>query len=326
MSYFLHIYTAYYLENTCIDNYLLVRYPVFVIYYTLRLSLALQGVQTNSKGVIVMLFSVCACDQPLAPQFPFPLRGNFACCAQYARELGFDGIELQIQDPRKYDGAVLREIIDRTGLGVSAVTTGLAYTFEGMSMTDSDPVVRRATVNRLKQQLDLAGQLDSNILLGIIRGRLAPGETEEVFEAKLTESMWALLEHAEKVGTGVIFEHINRYDGDIYNSTDRTMRFIESFHSRCLFYNADTYHMLTDDPDPRQAVERSIGKLELFHVSGAGRELPDDAHFDFAAVAAKLKELRYSRWVTLECKPLPTSKEATCKGLAYLKRVFGQKE
>ena len=37
---------------------------------------------------------------------------------------------------------------------------------------------------------------------------------------------------------------------------------------------------------------------------------------------AVLKEAGYSKWVSIECKPLPDSWTATQKGIQYLKEVF----
>jgi len=269
-----------------------------------------------------MKYSICACDLELNPDFPFPLRGNYEECARMAHEIGFDGIELQIQDPSFYNGNILRKQIERYNLKVSAIATGLAYTFERLSMSDDDASVRKKTVERLKRQMDLAKCLDSQILIGIIRGRMKQGETKENFEEKLTDSMWQLLEYAKEINTNIVFEHINRFDGDVFNSTDRTMQFIEKFDSPFLFYNIDTYHMYTEDTSIEAAIKRSFHKLVLFHVSDVGRSLPDNQHFNFMEAARVLRELGYQEWLTLECKPLPTSEAATKEGFKFMKKVF----
>ena len=137
-----------------------------------------------------MKFSICAVDRPLAPTFPFPLRGEtYEECAATAEKLGYDGIELQIQDPTIYDARELRASFERHGLGCSAVTTGLAYLFEGMSMVHPDEKIRLATIERLHRQLDLARELDSQILIGFLRGRKAPGQSDAEFEDILTDSV-----------------------------------------------------------------------------------------------------------------------------------------
>lgn len=271
-----------------------------------------------------MKFSICAVDRDLPVDVPFPLRGKtYDECADVAEKLGYDGIELQIQDPSKVDPKYLKAVLTDHGLKASAITTGLAYTYEGMSMTHPDVAVRRATVERLKRQLDLAKYLDSQMLVGYIRGRKQPGWTDEQFEDVLTESVAQVLAHAEKIQVPFVMEQINRNDGDVFCSTEKTMTFLEKFHSEWLVYNGDTYHMITEDPDVPKAIRRSLSKLVLFHVSDVGRSIPDDKHFNFYEAAAVLKEAGYDKWVSIEAKPLPSSFEATSMGIAYLKRVFG---
>jgi len=271
----------------------------------------------------MMKFSVCAVDQNLPSDKPFPLRGKtYTECADIAAKLGYDGIELQIQDPKEYNGAKMKRIFDDHGIHVSAVTTGLAYLYEGMSMTHPDPTIREKTVQRLKRQLDLAKELDTGILVGFLRGRQLDRSARE-YEAILSESVQKVLDYAEEIEAPFIFEQINHKDGDIYCSTDRTMEFLESFNSKWLQFNGDTYHMELDDTDIQKAIIRSLGKLTLFHVSDVGRLLPDDKHFDFQTAARTLIDSNYDKWVTIECVPLPDSLTCCKKGLEYMHRLFG---
>jgi len=271
-----------------------------------------------------MKFSVCAVDRDLPAELPFPMRGwSYEECAARAAALGFDGIELQIQDPAEYTPAGLRRILHHYNLQASAVTTGLAYTYEGLSMTHPDPAIRAKTVIRLKRQLDLAAELDSRILIGYLRGRRQPGQSDEEFEAVLTDSVSQVLAYAEEIRTPMVMEQINHRDGDVFCSTERTMTFLEKFNSDWLQYNGDTYHMADEDPDIEAAVRRSLGKLVLFHVSDVGRSQPDGRHFPFERAAAVLKAANYDHWVSIEWKPLPTSNESSLFGIRYLNNVFG---
>ena len=257
---------------------------------------------------MAMKFSVCTVDRPLEAVSPFPLRGtSYEECAIVAENLGYDGIELQIQDPAQYNPKELKATLDRHNLGCSAITTGLAYLYEGMSMTHPDKKVRMATVERLHRQLDLAKELNSQVLVGDI----------------LTDSVARTLEYAVEIQCPFVMEQINRNDGDVFCSTERTMTFLEKFNCDLLLYNGDTYHMITEDPDVPGAIRRSLGKLVLFHVSDTGRLLPDDKHFNFHEAAKVLKEANYDKWVSIEAKPWPTSYQCSRTGLNYLRRVFG---
>ena len=193
-------------------------------------------------------------------------------------------------------------------------------------MSSRDPQVRAKTVERLKRQLDFAKALDSQVLIGFLRGRREPGETDEEFEELLSDSMYKTLEYAEEIGGTVCFEQINKNDGDLYNTTAETLRFIKKFNTPRLVYNADTYHMATEETDVTEAIKASKGYLTLFHVSDPGRLLPDDRHFDFYKAAAALRAIDYEGWVSIECKPLPDGETVARRGIEYLTRVFGVKE
>lgn len=273
-----------------------------------------------------MKFSVCAVDRDLPVKVPFPLRGKtYEECAATAAKLGFDGIELQVQNPVEYNGKELRKMLDSYGIKASAVTTGLAYTYEGMSMVHPDKKIRQATVERLQRQLDLAKELDSQILIGFLRGRKAPEDSEGKYEEILTESVRQVLDYAEQIQTPMVMEQVNHIDGDVFCSTERTVTFLEKFKSPWLVYNGDTYHMEMEDGDIAQAIRRSMDKLVLFHVSDVERSFPDGKHFDFNIAAQTLKECGYHKWVSIEYRPLPDSFTACQKGIEFLKKNFGTK-
>ncbi|WP_455759844.1 sugar phosphate isomerase/epimerase family protein [Cloacibacillus evryensis] len=269
-----------------------------------------------------MRFSIIAVDIPLPADFPFPLRGSYEECARRAAAFGYEAIELQIQNPLDYDYAAVRKSLERYGMRASAVTTGLSYLFEGHNMSAKDSLVRAKTVERLKRQLDFARELDSQILIGFLRGRMEADDTAEQYESRLSESMYKIIEYADEIDGRICFEQINRRDGDLYNSTAETLRFIEKFRSKRLFYNADTYHMISEEGDVAAALRLAKERMSLFHVSDCGRLLPDDRHFNFRAAAAALRSIDYDGWVTIECRPVPDEDSVARDGIAYLSNIF----
>ena len=269
-----------------------------------------------------MRFSIIAVDIPLPADFPFPLRGSYEECARRAAAFGYEAIELQIQNPLDYDYAAVRKSLERYGMRASAVTTSLSYLFEGHNMSAKDSSVRAKTVERLKRQLDFARELDSQILIGFLRGRMEADDTAEQYESRLSESMYKIIEYADEIGGRICFEQINRRDGDLYNSTAETLRFIGKFKSERLFYNADTYHMISEEGDVAAAVRLAKERMSLFHVSDCGRLLPDGRHFDFRAAAAALRSIDYDGWVTIECRPVPDEDSVARDGIAYLSNIF----
>lgn len=269
-----------------------------------------------------MRYSVIAADVNLSSDFPYPIRGTYEDCARRAAEFGYDGIELQIRNPLDYDYDEIRRSLERYGIRASAVTTGLSYTFDGHSLSARDAAVRAKTVERLKRQLDFAKVLDSQVLIGFLRGRMEPDDTAQEFENRLSESLYEALEYAEEIDGRICFEHINRRDGDLYNSIGETLRFIEKFKSDRLFFNADTYHMISDEGDVVEAIKKTKKRMSLFHVSDFNRMLPDDKHFNFHVVADVLRTIDYDGWVSIECRPIPDEDTVARNGIKYLREVF----
>ncbi len=73
-------------------------------------------------------------------------KGDFEDNVKRIAELGYDGVELAIRDPRLVDADALIATLQRYGLAVPAIGTGQAWGEEGLSFTDPDPAVRAAAI------------------------------------------------------------------------------------------------------------------------------------------------------------------------------------
>ena len=88
-------------------------------------------------------------------------------------EMGYDGVELSIRDPNQLDINKISELIKKNKLEVSAVGTGLAFTIDRLSFSDSDENVRARAVDRIKSQIDFASFFQSRVLIGYVKGSLS---------------------------------------------------------------------------------------------------------------------------------------------------------
>ena len=85
-------------------------------------------------------------------------------------ELGFDGAELAIRNPKDLKVDDVINIIKDNNLEVPAIGTGQAYGEEGLSFSDPDGAIRRMTVERIKDQIIFASHFDAQVIIGLIRG------------------------------------------------------------------------------------------------------------------------------------------------------------
>ncbi|MFO8058392.1 MAG: sugar phosphate isomerase/epimerase family protein [bacterium] len=231
-----------------------------------------------------------------------PLEEHFGRLA----EIGYDGIELAVRNPGRVDRDKVLSLKERTGLSVSALGTGQAYGDEGLSLTDPEEQVRKATRDRLRDHIDLAYCLGIQVVIvGLIRGNSTPGmgrkRCMELVSAALQELGPVAFEH----GVWLVVEPINRYETDLVATLEEAGRLIEESGSQGLGLLPDTFHMNIEEADPLGALSKFGGKARHFHVADSNRWAPGHGHLDFAAHLNSLVEGGYGGWVSVECLPRP---------------------
>ena len=88
--------------------------------------------------------------------FVVPLGKNlkdFSLKIKKVAKLGYQGVELAVQDPKKINVVRVKEIIARAGLVVPTIATGSAYIKEGLSLSSSKKRVRSRAIERIKNQI-----------------------------------------------------------------------------------------------------------------------------------------------------------------------------
>ena len=97
-------------------------------------------------------------------------------------DLGFDGAELAVRNPKDLKVDDVINILKENNLEVPAIGTGQAYGEEGLSFSDPDGAIRRMTVERIKDQIIFASHFDAQVIIGLIRG---------IINEKLISSLYA---------------------------------------------------------------------------------------------------------------------------------------
>ena len=85
-------------------------------------------------------------------------------------DLGFDGAELAVRNPKDLKVENIIKIIKEHHLEVPAIGTGQAYGEEGLSFSDPDKKIRKMAVKRIKDQIVFASNFDAQVIIGLIRG------------------------------------------------------------------------------------------------------------------------------------------------------------
>ena len=236
-----------------------------------------------------------------------------------AAALGYDGVELAVRDPAGLDPAALRQAAADAGLVIPAIGTGQAFVEEGLSLTDPDDQIRRAAVERLKQQLDFAAELDALVIIGLIRGRGTdnPVRDQELLETTLGE----VCEAARQRGVTLVIEPINHYETRLINTLAEGMELIKKLGSADLRLLADTFHMNIEEPSIPGGIVNASPYLGHVHWADSNRRYPGAGHLPFADVHAVLEAIGYHGFVSMEMLPWPDPERAAAAAMQTVNQI-----
>jgi sugar phosphate isomerase/epimerase len=233
------------------------------------------------------------------------LREDLEKNLELIQSLGFAGAELAIRNPAEIELQAVKAMLDRFHLEVPALGTGQAFVEEGLSLTSSDPDLRRQARERLVMHLELSAQLQALVIIGLIRGVPKKEEKDEAL-SMLAEELAGLCEKAQSLGAaGLILEPLNRYETSIINTVAEAAALIEKVGAKNLGILADSFHMNIEEKDLFESVVRAGSLVRHVHLADSNRWPPGQGHLDFDQFFAALDKIGYAAWVSGEYLPMP---------------------
>ena len=248
--------------------------------------------------------------------------GDFERTAARLAELSYDGAELQIRDPRAIDVSALKAVLARHGLALPVIATGLAWTEDRLSFTDLDPAVRAAAVARIKAQIDLAVELETMVMLGLIRGRHAGRVSREQADPWLLAALAECAEYSAPLGVRIVIEPIDRFEVDQIHSTQDGLALLHQLGYAHVGLVLDTFHLNIEDVSFEESIRQAGPRLFHFHLSDSNRGYPGAGHIDFASIIRTLREIGYTGFVSGEFMPWPDAATAARRCIEHMRPLL----
>lgn len=260
----------------------------------------------------------------IAENAPVPLRGPFRKSIGIAAKIGYHAVELHVNKPSELDINDLMESLARYNMKVSSIATGGAYLIDHISLSNKDESKRLQSVQRMKQQIDLAERLGCSpkVIIGVIKGLLADGVSREEYIDNYTRSLKECIAYAEQKGVLIVMESANKTESDIFNTINECVPFIKEFKSPNFKLHIDSYHMQLEEKNMYRDIIGAGDIIAHVHISDSCRMPPDGKHFDFPLMMDALKKIHYGEYLALECKKIPGEYEAAKKGYDYIQTLF----
>ena len=255
-------------------------------------------------------------------------------------DMGYDIIEVAVED---------RELIDWNQLKKVARETGLQITISGAfgpnrDISSDDAAIRKNGFDYIVDCLHIAEDMNSPIFTGPLYS--AVGKTRIVSaERKQQERNWCI-ENLHEVGKiaqecGVVVgvEPLNRFETDMINTVEQALSLVHEIDHPFLKISLDTFHNNIEEKSIPAAI-RAIGRELLCHVQGneSDRGTPGTGNVDWPGIKTALTEIGYDGAVVIETfgapseemakaasiwRPLANSPdELASEGLAFYKSLF----
>ncbi|MCC5906882.1 MAG: sugar phosphate isomerase/epimerase [Balneolaceae bacterium] len=254
-------------------------------------------------------------------------------------EMGFDTIEVPIEDPDTLDASAAGKVIKENGLSV----TNCAAMGPGRDLVHPDKDIRAAGMEYIKKSIEASHEMGSDTFAGPLYaevGRLWNMTAEErtSHEELLVSQLQQLSEHAKPANITLCVEALNRFETSFLNLTSQVNDIVDRVnHPNCkiLF---DLFHAGIEEKNLGDAIREAGDRLFHFQLAENDRGTPGTGQLDWNGVAEALKDIHYDRHVVIETftpdnkilakaasiwRPLADSPDALAKdGLKFLKDLL----
>jgi sugar phosphate isomerase/epimerase len=256
---------------------------------------------------------------------PLLFAGDMEHGIKRAAELGYEGVELNIRDPTSLDRDKLIASVRTYNLKVVALGTGQAYIEEGLSLADSNPNIRHRTVARLKDHIQLAHYLDTQVVIGGIRGKFSLDESvKQVQYEGALNAMQECIQIANELGVILTVEPINRYETNFINTLGEGLSFLQDLGDTQVKLLADTFHMNIEERSLIDSLKVARYKLSHVHLVDSNRLAPGQGHIDFQSIIHTLHEIDYDGYLSAEILPKPDDDTAARLNIGYVRMLLLQ--
>lgn len=250
-------------------------------------------------------------------------KGDFEANVAMIAGLGYDGVELAIRDPKLVDADRLVRVVQDHGLEIPAIGTGQAWGEEGLSFTDPDPAVREAAIRRVLSHIPFAARTGAVIIIGLLRGVVKPGVSQEQAMAWLVEALQQCCAAARLQGVRIALEPICRYETTLINTLAEGLDLLDRVGAQNMGLMPDTFHMNIEEAVIEESIRACSNRIFHFHVADSNRWYAGAGHLDFESILDTLCETGYRGYISGEWMPLPDADSSARNGIAYLRQIVG---
>jgi D-psicose/D-tagatose/L-ribulose 3-epimerase len=250
--------------------------------------------------------------------------------------LGFDAVELPLENAGDFTTDAVREAVESTGLTPFLV----GAMAPGRDLVSAAPASVEKTQAYLLDCISMAASIGSPTVCGPFYTqtgrvwRMSPGQRREAY-AELRHNLEPVAARALDAGVVLGIEPLNRYETSLINTVDQALEALEPLLGNGVGLALDSYHLHIEERSLAAAVRAAGEHVVHVQVCGNDRGAPGGDQTDWEGFLHALDEVGYSGPLNIESftadnaaiavaasiwRPLaPDQDELAARGLAFLR-------
>lgn len=237
------------------------------------------------------------------------------------KEIGYQGVEAFVRDPRDMDQDEFCRMLENSGLQLVAVGTGPIAAEDKITFTSPDESVRIEAIERAKATIDFAARLGAQVNIGKLRGDVNKGDSASAREWR-DKAFKTLCEYAALKNIAITLEPQCRFAVDNLNSTQEALTWVKQQQLSNLFIMMDVFHMNIEDKSQAASFIDAKDYNIHIHFADNNRGIPGAGKIDFVDAIRVLKALGYNRYISLEVDQIPDCYSAAKASFEYVNRLI----
>ena len=252
--------------------------------------------------------------------------------------MGFDAVELPLENPGDLTAPVVAEALAETGL-TPYVVGAMA---PGRDLVDADADTVAATQDYLRACIDFAAGVGAASVCGPFYAatgrvwRMDAAQREAAYD-ELRTNLAPVVDHAVAHGVRLGIEPLNRYETSLINTVDQALTALDGLLGDGLGLALDTYHLNIEERSSADAIRAAGPHLAHLQVCGSDRGAPGGDQTDWPSLVAALDDVGYAGPLNIESftaenasiataasiwRPLATTQDDLARdGLAFLRSL-----
>ena len=272
-----------------------------------------------------MRFSLC---NEVIRDMEFP-----AQCA-FAQEAGYEGLELApftLGENPHLIGTAERQQLRRAASDAGIEITSLHWllvTPKGLSITTSDPAIRKQTIEVMRRLVGLCADLGGKALVHGSPQQRNVGQNDDRQGAwqRACDCFAAAASEAQSAGVLYCIEPLSTRDTNFINSVAEASECLKSINNPALQTMIDCCAAgSSEELSIPELIDRWMpqGIIAHFHVNDPNRRGPGQGDLAFAPILAALKRHKYSGVIGVEpFDYVPDGSSSAARAIGYLRGVL----